>query len=82
MVHPRGEDIWKFGAMKYYLPWILIGSVLFIAGGDKVLPDPLGQASAQSRQAINNALVGVFPSWEPKTDPNERTEKAIEAESQ
>lgn len=68
--------------MKRYLPWILIGTVLFIAVGDKVLPDPLGQASAQSRQAINNALVGKFPSWKPKTDPYERTEEAIESETQ
>ncbi|KKI98601.1 hypothetical protein [Prochlorothrix hollandica] len=64
--------------MKRFLPFILIGAILFIAGGDKVLPDPLGAASAQTRATINNALVGVFPSWKPRTNPNERTEKAIE----
>ncbi|MEB3273115.1 MAG: hypothetical protein ACO4AI_03795 [Prochlorothrix sp.] len=68
--------------MKHYLPWLAIGTILFIAGGDKVLPDPLGSASAQTRQAINNALVGSFPSWEPKTKPYERTEDALERESQ
>lgn len=64
--------------MKRYMPFIIIGSVLFVAWGDKVFPGEFGQASTQTRVAVNNFLVGLFPGWEPKTKPYERTERAIE----
>ena len=64
--------------MKRYIPLIIIGCILFVAGGDKVFPGAVGEASYQVRTSINNALVGSFPSWEPKTKPYERTEKELE----
>ncbi|AFZ25854.1 hypothetical protein Cylst_3731 [Cylindrospermum stagnale PCC 7417] len=69
--------------MKHYLPFILIGFLLFVAGGDKVFPGAIGQASTQTRTAINKFFIGLSPSWKPKTKPYERTEKQLrEAEEQ
>ncbi|WP_016951253.1 hypothetical protein [Anabaena sp. PCC 7108] len=59
------------------MPLILIGFLLFVAGGDKVLPGSLGQASTHTRLAINNVFIGLFPSWRPKTNPYARTEKQL-----
>ncbi|MEA5549670.1 hypothetical protein VB713_01515 [Anabaena cylindrica UHCC 0172] len=64
--------------MKRYMPLILIGFLLFVAGGDQVLPGALGKASTQTRTAMNNFVINLFPSWQPKTKPYERTEKEIE----
>ncbi|TAF07505.1 MAG: hypothetical protein EAZ77_09475 [Nostocales cyanobacterium] len=63
--------------MKQYIPFILIGLILFVAGGDKVFPGAVGKASTQTRTAMNNVLIGVFPTWKPKTKPYERTEKEL-----
>lgn len=69
--------------MKHYLPFIFIGFLLFVAGGDKVFPGAIGQASTQTRTAINKFLIGLSPSWQPKTKPYERTEKTLrDAEGQ
>jgi hypothetical protein len=64
--------------MKRYIPFILIAAVLFIAGGDRVFPGTVGQASTQTRTVVNSFFVGLFPSWEPKTKPYERTEQELE----
>jgi hypothetical protein len=63
--------------MKRYIPLILIFFLLFVAGGDQVLPGSLGKASTQTRTAMNNFFIGLFPSWRPKTKPYERTEKEL-----
>ena len=52
-------------------------AIVFIAIGDKFLPGALGEASAKTRNGINNFLIGLVPSWEPSVDPNKRTEDAI-----
>lgn len=64
--------------MKRYMPFIVIGTVLFVVAGDKVFPGAVGNASYQVRSSINNALVGAFPTWRPKTNPYERTEKELD----
>ncbi|AFZ58206.1 hypothetical protein H6G54_19505 [Anabaena cylindrica FACHB-243] len=64
--------------MKRCMPLILIGFLLFVAGGDQVLPGALGKASTQTRTAMNNFALNLFPSWRPKTKPYERTEKEIQ----
>jgi hypothetical protein len=51
---------------------------MYVGFGDQVLPSEIGKYSAQIRASADNMLVGIFPSWRPKTDPNQRTEKAIE----
>ncbi len=53
--------------------------LIFIGFGDSFLPKPLNNASLQTRTAINNLVLGMFPTWEPKVKPHQRTEKAIEA---
>lgn len=57
---------------------LLIVSLVFIGYGDSFLPQPLSTASLQTRTAINNFVIGMFPNWRPKEKPYERTEKAIE----
>ncbi|NET03085.1 MAG: hypothetical protein F6K62_04530 [Sphaerospermopsis sp. SIO1G2] len=64
--------------MKRYIPFIVIGTILFIVGGDKVFPGAVGQMSYQVRNSINNTLMGAFPKWERQTNPYERTEKQLE----
>lgn len=60
--------------------YLLILFVLFVAIGDRVLPQPLSNASLQTRTSINKFLLGLAPKQGPKLKPYERTEKAIERE--
>ncbi len=62
------------------VPLLLLLSLLYIAIGDRILPQPIGTFSTQARTAINQALTGSFPSWRPKTNPYKRTNEAIERE--
>jgi hypothetical protein len=52
--------------------------LLFVGCGDSFLPKPLSTASLQTRNSINNFVIGIFPSWKPKVNPYKRTEKGIE----
>lgn len=52
--------------------------LVFIGFGDKLLPKPLSTVSFQTRTTINQFILGMFPTWEPKVKPYQRTEKAIE----
>jgi hypothetical protein len=67
---------------KLPIPFLLLIAILFIALGDRFLPQPLSGASLNTRNTLNQKIVGLFPSWRPKTKPYERTEKALEQESQ
>jgi hypothetical protein len=60
---------------------ILVVGLIYIALGDTLLPAPFGTPSAQLRNRINQALIGAFPDWEPKTNPHQRTEEAIQEQS-
>jgi hypothetical protein len=57
------------------LAFLLI--LVFVGFGDSFLPKPLSTASYQTRTTINNFVIGMFPAWRPKTDPNKRTQEAI-----
>ncbi|WP_422387037.1 hypothetical protein [Anabaena sphaerica] len=59
------------------MPIIFIGFVLFVAGGDQVFPGAVGKASTQTRTTVNNFFIGLFPTWKPKTNPYERTERKL-----
>ncbi|MEA5617828.1 hypothetical protein VB711_08250 [Cronbergia sp. UHCC 0137] len=63
--------------MKRYLNLLFIGFLLFVVLGDKVLPGEIGKASTHTRTAMNNFFTGLFPTWQPKTKPYERTEKEL-----
>ena len=57
---------------------IIFFALIFIAIGDKILPGVLGEASANTRNTINEFLIGLVPGWEPSVNPYERTEDAIQ----
>ena len=64
--------------MKRYIQFFVIGFILFITLGDKVLPGELGKSSAQTRIALNNFALNLFPTIKRPKNPNTRTEKAVE----
>ncbi|CDN12977.1 MAG: hypothetical protein HRU34_19830 [Richelia sp.] len=56
---------------------LLILVLVFIGFGDSFLPKPLSYASLQTRTTMNSIIVSLFPVWQPKVNPNRRTEEAI-----
>jgi len=60
------------------VPIVLLLGLIFVGFGDKFLPSPLSEYSTQSRTALNQVVLGLFPSWQPSTNPYDRTEKEIE----
>ncbi|BAZ11843.1 hypothetical protein NIES4071_36690 [Calothrix sp. NIES-4071] len=56
---------------------LFILGLIFVGFGDSFLPKPLSTASYQTRTTINNFVIGMFPAWQPKTDPYKRTQEAI-----
>ena len=58
--------------------WLILLFLIFVGFGDSFLPKPLSSASLQTRTQINQFFIGLFPSWQPRTNPYERTEKALE----
>ena len=64
---------------KTVTPLVIILALMFIGFGDRVLPKPLSTASFNTRTALNNSLLGLFPTKKPR-NVYERTEKAIEQE--
>ncbi|PSB32466.1 hypothetical protein [Stenomitos frigidus] len=63
---------------KAAIPIFLILALVFIGFGDQFLPQPLRSASFKTRVALNSLMTGSFKLWQPKADPNARTERAIE----
>jgi hypothetical protein len=59
------------------LPILLI-MVVFIGVGDRFLPKPLNTMSFNTRNAINQALMGLSPKLKPQK-PNAETEKAVDS---
>lgn len=57
---------------------LILAFLLFTALGDSVLPEPLKTASYNTRTTINKFTIGLFPAWQPKQKPHERTRKALE----
>lgn len=64
--------------VKAFFPILVILGLLFIVIGDRVLPQPLKGASFKTRNSINEFMLSLVPSWQPKTRPYERTERAVE----
>jgi hypothetical protein len=56
---------------------LLLVSLIFVGCGDQFLPSAIGKYSFQARNAIDQLLVNAFPRWQPKTNPNQRTEDAV-----
>lgn len=55
---------------------------LFLFTFADFLPQPLRGMSVKARNSANEFVLGFFPSWRPKTQPYERTRKAVEQESE
>jgi hypothetical protein len=67
---------------KLPFAWIILFALLFITLGDRILPQPLSGASFKTRTTLNQFVVGLFPGWKPKTNPYERTEKAVKQQEE
>jgi hypothetical protein len=67
--------------MRSKLPvgFLLLLGLIYVGFGDQFLPPAIGRYSLQARNALDTGLVGLFPSWRPKTAPNKRTTDAIES---
>ncbi len=50
----------------------------YIGFGDAFLPGDLGRYSYQTRLQLNGMMIKVFPGWKARTNPNRRTEDAVE----
>ncbi len=60
-----------------FLIFLVVGLV-FIGFGDKFLPQPLSGMSYRTRTSLDQMVMSSFKIWQPKTDPNARTERAVE----
>lgn len=63
---------------KAAIPILLILALVFIGFGDQFLPKPLNSASYNTRVALDRWMTGSFKLWQPKANPNARTERAVE----
>jgi hypothetical protein len=57
---------------------LAMGAIAYIAFGDAFLPGDAGRYSYQTRAQLNAMMIKIFPSWKAKTNPNQRTEDAVE----
>ncbi|NES94263.1 MAG: hypothetical protein F6K32_03390 [Desertifilum sp. SIO1I2] len=69
------------GWLKSFLTLGVLLFLGFILFGDRILPQPMSQASANTRASMNAALKGLFPERKPQLKPYERTEDAIQRET-
>ena len=51
---------------------------IFVGIGDSFLPEPMKSASLNTRETINETLIGLFPNRRTKLNPHKRTREAIE----
>jgi hypothetical protein len=73
-------DIMARTSAKQGLPLgiLAMGAIAYIAFGDAFLPGDAGRYSYQTRAQLNTMMIKVFPSWKTKTNPNQRTEDAVQ----
>jgi hypothetical protein len=62
---------------RFPIVTLLFLAIAYIGFGDQVLPRSVGRYSTQARAAIDNMMIGAFPSLNPKVKPNARTEDAV-----
>lgn len=67
----------KFISVDTSVKIIVALLLLFVLVGDIILPEPLKSASSNTKSAMNAFVLGFMPK-EKFTNPNERTEKAVE----
>ena len=54
---------------------LVLGSLLFITIGDRILPKPLSQYSRNTRNTINQMILGLFPKEVPDRPSKQREEQ-------
>ena len=57
---------------------LVLGTLLFIAIGDRILPKPLSQYSRQTRNTINQMILGLFPKELPERPSKQREDQLEE----
>jgi hypothetical protein len=57
---------------------LVLGSLLFITLGDRILPKPLSQYSSQTRNTLNQVILGLFPKDVPERPSKQREEQLEE----
>jgi hypothetical protein len=62
---------------RFPIVTILLLAIGYIGFGDQVLPRSMGKYSTQTRAAIDDMMIGAFPNFNSKTNPNGRTEDAV-----
>jgi hypothetical protein len=62
---------------RFPIVTILLLAIGYVGFGDQVLPRSVGKYSTQTRAAIDDMMIGAFPSFNSKTRPNARTEDAV-----
>jgi hypothetical protein len=65
---------------KTLLTGLLIVGLLFISVGDRLLPQPLSDASRNTRTSINRFMLGLFPKVELEKPSKNREEKVKQLE--
>lgn len=63
---------------KGNLTIIIIAVLVCIGFGDSFLPKPFSTYSLQTRNTINQLVIGLFPVWRPRINPHQRTEKQLD----
>ncbi|AFY77257.1 MAG: hypothetical protein IGR93_22060 [Hydrococcus sp. C42_A2020_068] len=62
---------------KTLLTGLLVLGLLFVAVGDRILPQPLNDASRNVRTSINQMMLGLFPKSR-TVEKLEKREKEVE----
>ncbi|PSF37965.1 hypothetical protein C7H19_08300 [Aphanothece hegewaldii CCALA 016] len=57
---------------------LIVGSFFFITVGDRFLPKPLNAYSLQTRQTLNQMILGLFPDKNPERPSKEREKEVNE----
>lgn len=70
------EELLMYRRHRSKFSLLLIAALMFMLVGDR-LPEPVGSFSAQTKQTVNGFIIGLFPSWNPDLNPNERTESQL-----
>jgi len=67
----------KFASTDTVVKLVIFLLVIFVTVGDIILPEPLRSASKNTKATINSFIIGLAPK-DKFTNPNDRTEKAVD----
>jgi hypothetical protein len=75
----QGKIMAKLAVQKRF-PFGVVAllAIAYIAFGDAFLPGAAGKYSYQTRLQLNAMMIKIMPGWKARTNPNRRTEDAVE----